>query len=213
MLPVSHLLQVFVLTGVVYLLYRLLALPLLHAPDSLGGEKKPYSTFQRNAEQRKFARSVGNQMENDVRDDKHHTPVVQQLSENSAERIMIADIQDTEWEAAATPGRVMMARKFHTAVDQVMGFVITKLAIKINRLAREEALRKVREKVYIMNHRDPLGTKTKHKKSFTHFFLESLNRKRLNRFVDSLVEKVMADLLDPNQINRVRGDLSSEIKG
>lgn len=78
-------------------------------------------------------------MEDDVRDDKGYTPVVQQLSENSAKRIIIADIQDTEWEAIAIPGRIMMARQVYMAVDQVMGFAITKLAIKVNRQSREKA--------------------------------------------------------------------------
>lgn len=94
----------------------------------------------------------------------------------------------------------MMAQQVHTAVDQVIGFVISKLAVKIKRQAREAAFRRVCEKVYRMINRDPLGIKAKHKKSFTYFFLESLNRKRVNRFVESIVEEVMADLLDPNQL-------------
>lgn len=65
----------------------------------------------------------------------------------------------------------MMARQVHTAVDQVIGFATTKLAIKVKRQARETALRKVREEIYHIIYRDPLGTKAKHKKSFTYFFL------------------------------------------
>lgn len=39
-------------------------------------KRRPYSTTQRDEEQRKFARLVGNGMTDDVRDDQHQTQVV-----------------------------------------------------------------------------------------------------------------------------------------
>lgn len=76
-----------------------------------------------------------------------------------------------------------MAQQVHQSVDEVISFALERLATRLVRERRAQTLREVREEVYRMSYRDPLGTKLEDKRSFSYYFLESRNRKRINEFV------------------------------